>query len=112
MAPIVIVCPNSVDAMMQGIEAVAPGGTVIFFTPARPGEFLHLDPNSLYFKDISIVTSYSCGPNDTRRALDFITRGFVTAEKLVTHKFTIDETEKAFRITAEARDSLKCLIVF
>lgn len=112
MASIVIVCPNSAEAMMQGIETVAPGGTVVFFTPARPGELLHIDPNSLYFRDISIVTSYSCGPDDTRRALDFIKRGVVTAEKLVTHRFTIDEAEKAFRMTAEARDSLKCLIVF
>jgi L-iditol 2-dehydrogenase len=112
MASIVIVCPNSAEAMMQGIETVAPGGTVVFFTPGRPGELLHIDPNSLYFRDISIVTSYSCGPDDTRRALDFVKRGVVTAEKLVTHRFTIDETEKAFRMTAEARDSLKCLIVF
>jgi L-iditol 2-dehydrogenase len=58
------------------------------------------------------VSSYSCGPDDTRQALTFIEQGTVSAEKLVTHRFTIDETDKAFRVTAEARDSLKCVIVF
>jgi L-iditol 2-dehydrogenase len=112
MCNIVIVCPNSVEPMHQGIEVVAPGGTVVLFAPARPGEVMHLDPNRLYFRDISIITSYSCGPDDTAEALRFIRRGIVSAEKLVTHRFTIDETEKAFKITAEAKDSLKCLILF
>jgi len=85
---------------------------VVLFTPAIPGETLTIDPNYIYFKDVSIVTSYSCGPDDTRAALRFIEQGNVSAEKLVTHRFSIDETEKAYRIVAEAGDSLKVLIVF
>ncbi|WP_333652008.1 zinc-dependent dehydrogenase [Dissulfurispira sp.] len=112
MADIVIVGPNSASAMQQGIEAVASGGTVMFFTPAKPDEMLTIDPNYIYFRDINIVTSYSCGPDDTKEALNFINKGLVTADKLVTHRFGIDETEKAYRLTVEAKDSLKCLIVF
>jgi L-iditol 2-dehydrogenase len=112
MADIVIVGPNNASAMEQGIEAVASGGTVVFFTPAKPNEMLTIDPNYIYFRDINIVTSYSCGPDDTKEALNFINKGLVTADKLVTHRFAIDETEKAYRLTVEAKDSLKCLIVF
>jgi L-iditol 2-dehydrogenase len=112
MADIVIVGPNSAIAMKEGIEAVAPGGTVVFFTPAKPNEMLSTDPNYIYFRDINIVTSYSCGPDDTRKALNLINKGLVTANKLITHRFSIDETEKAYRLTVEAKDSLKCLIVF
>ncbi len=112
MADIVIVGPNSADVMSQGIRCVAGGGTVVLFTPARPGELLQIDPNDLYFRDVSIITSYSCGPDDTTQALSFIGKGVVTAEKLVTHRFPIGETEKAYRLTAEAGESLKSLIVF
>ncbi|MCL5062858.1 MAG: alcohol dehydrogenase catalytic domain-containing protein [Nitrospirae bacterium] len=112
MADIVIVSPNSADAMKQGIEAASRGGTVILFTPAKPHEMLTIDPNHLYFRDINIVTSYSCGPDDTKAALNFINKGIVTANKLVTHRFSIDEAERAYRLTVEARDSLKCLINF
>lgn len=112
MAQLVIVGPNSAEAMAQGISCAEPGGTVLFFTPAKPGEKLTIDPNEIYFKDINLITSYSCGPDDTKEALNFIHKGIVTAKKLVTHRFTIDETEKAYRLTAEAKESLKCLIVF
>ncbi len=111
-ADIVIVGPNSVEAMKTGIECAAPGGTVVFFTPSKPDEKLTLAPNDLYFKDINIVTSYSCGPDDTRKSLKFIEKGIVTSNKLVSHRFGIDETESAYRTVAKAKDSLKVLIKF
>ena len=89
MAQTVIVGPNSVEAMMQGLGSVARGGTVVFFTPAKPGETLTINPNELYFRDIRISTSYSCGPDDTKEALRFIQKEIVSAEKLVTNRFSI-----------------------
>lgn len=111
-AEIVIVGPNSVDAMNKGLQCVAPGGTVVFFTPAKPDETLSIDPNYLYFNDIQIVSSYSCGPEDTRRALEFVKRRIIAAERLVTHRFKIDEADKAYKTVAEANESLKVLVVF
>lgn len=110
MADVVIVGPNSVEAMTQGISAAGPGGSVLFFTPAKPGELLTIDPNELYFKDISLITSYSCGPSDTADALEIIEEGTVRAEKFVTHRFPVERTAEAFRLTAEAKDSLKIVI--
>lgn len=112
MADVVVVGPNSADAMKQGIECAGAGGKVLFFTPAKPGESLTIEPNDLYFKDVDIVTSYSCGPTDTADALEIIESGIVSAEKLVTHRFPIEKTAEAFRLTAEAKDSLKSVIVF
>ncbi len=111
-AEIVIIGPNSAEAMETGIQCVAPGGTAVLFTPAKPDESLTIDPNHLYFNDINIATSYSCGPDDTRQSLEFIHKGIISALKLVTHRFPIDKTEEAFRIVAEAKDSLKVLITF
>ncbi|NOY65515.1 MAG: alcohol dehydrogenase catalytic domain-containing protein [Nitrospirae bacterium] len=111
-ADVVIVGPNSVRAMTDGLRIVAPGGTVVFFTPAKPGEMLQIDPNELYFKDITITTSYSCGPDDTKEALGLIDKGLIRAEHLVTHRFRIEDTQKAYQLVADAGDSLKALIVF
>jgi L-iditol 2-dehydrogenase len=98
--------------MKQGLAATGPGGSVVFFTPAKPGEMLTIEPNDLYFRDMNIITSYSCGPTDTADALELVEEGLVTAEKLVTHRFPIEKTAEAFRLTSEARDSLKSVIVF
>jgi len=112
MADIVIVGPNSIQAMQQGLASAGPGGTVVFFTPAKPGEELVIEPNDLYFREINIVTSYSCGPADTADALEIIEGGLVNAQKLVTHRFPLEETAAAFRLTAEAKNSLKAMITF
>jgi L-iditol 2-dehydrogenase len=112
MAELVVVGPNSAEVMLQGIECVRPGGQVLFFTPAKPGEQLTVDPNHLYFRDIDIITSYSCGPNDTTVACDLIGQKVVSADSLVTHRFPIERTDEAFRLTARAGESLKSLIVF
>jgi hypothetical protein len=112
MADLVIVGPNNAEAMKDGMFSVGPGGTVLFFSPAKPDERLIIDPNYLYFKDINIVTSYSCGPIETREALMLIGEGVVSAEKLVTHRFPIEKTAEAFRLTAEAKDSLKVVVTF
>jgi L-iditol 2-dehydrogenase len=112
MADLVIVGPNSIDAMRQGIACAGAGGRVLLFTPAKPGEQLTIDPNDLYFRDINIITSYSCGPTDTADALEIIEEEIVRAEKLITHRFPIEKTAEAFRLTAEAKDSLKVIITF
>lgn len=112
LADVVIVGPNNINAMADGISSAGPGGRVVFFTPTKPFEQLIIYPNDLYFKDISIITSYSCGPTDTADALELIEEGVVRAEKLVTHRFPIEKTEEAFKLTAEAKDSLKTIIVF
>lgn len=112
MADLVIVGPNSVEAMREGISAAGAGGTVLFFTPAKLGEKLLIDPNDLYFRDINIITSYSCGPPETAEALKLIEEGVVSAEMLVTHRFPIEKTAEAFRLTAQAEDSLKVVITF
>ena len=49
--------PNSAEAMSEGLQCVRPGGQALFFTPAKPGEKLTIDPNYLYFNDINISTS-------------------------------------------------------
>ncbi len=112
MADIIIVGPNSIEAMKQGLAATGAGGSVLFFTPAKPGEKLTIDPNDMYFRDINLITSYSCGPTDTADALEIIEEGTVTSEKLVTHRFPIEKTAEAFRLTAQAGDSLKTVITF
>jgi L-iditol 2-dehydrogenase len=112
MAELVVVGPNSAEVMSQGISCVRPGGEVLFFTPARPGERLTIDPNYLYFRDINIITSYSCGPNDTAQACELIRQKVVSADKLVTHRFPIEKTGDAFALTSRAGESLKVLVVF
>ncbi|MEE2995376.1 MAG: alcohol dehydrogenase catalytic domain-containing protein [Gemmatimonadota bacterium] len=109
-ADVVIVGPGSVPAMNSGLTCAGKGGTVLFFMSSPEDAVLSFKPFDIYFDEITIVCSYSCGPNDTRMALDLITSGVITADQVVTHRFPIEETEKGIQVTATARDSLKTLI--
>ncbi len=111
-AETVVVGPNSVEALRTGFSCASSGGTVLMFTPVKPGERLTIDPNELYFRDISLVPSYSCGPTDTADAMDIIASGKVRADMLVTHRFGIEETSRAYELTAQGGEALKCLVVF
>ncbi len=112
MADIVVVGPGNIEAMSLGISCAGRGGSVLFFTPARPGDVLHLRPDDIYFKDINIITSYSCGPDDTKEALNLILEGIVDTKRFITHKFPLEKTQDAFRLTAKTKESLKVIITF
>ncbi|MEN2994731.1 MAG: zinc-dependent dehydrogenase [Thermodesulfovibrio sp.] len=112
MAQQIIVGPGSVNVIMEYLKLISRGGTLLIFTPTPPEERLILNVNDLYFNDITITTSYSCGPEDMKRALEFLERGLVKSDLLITHRFSIERTKEAYEITANAKDSLKCLIIF
>jgi L-iditol 2-dehydrogenase len=81
------------------------------FTPLEPGVALTLDPNDLYFRDVKLVTSYSCGPQDTREALDLIARGVITAERLGATLYPLEEAASAYEALRASR-ILKPIVTF
>lgn len=95
-ADVVICGPGSPEALRDAFAAVAPGGTVVMFTPLEPGVPLTLDPNDLYFRDVTLVTSYSCGPDDTKESLRLIEQRTVTAERLGAVIYPLREAAQAY----------------
>jgi L-iditol 2-dehydrogenase len=111
MADVVIVGPGSSRALSAGIEAAGKAATVVQFTATPPDDELLLRPHDLYFNEIRLVPSYSCGPDDTREALDLVRRGVLNAKDLVTHRFPFTRIAEAYR-KAQSPDSLKVVVTF
>lgn len=108
---IVIVTPSSITAMQQGIELVGPGGTVLLFAPPPPTAVLPVVPNTLFFSEITLRTSYSAGPYETRQALDMLRYGRIDADMVITHRFALQDAAQAFQLVAKPGDALKAIIV-
>ena len=106
----VLVTPSSISAMQHGLELVGPGGTVLFFAPPPPTSMLPITPNKLFFQEVSLHTSYSAGPYETRLALDLLSTGRIRPETVITHRFPLREAAKAFKLVAKPGDSLKVVI--
>jgi len=111
-ADAVICGPGSIEAMEASIEAAAPGGRVVLFTTSKPDDVLPIHPYRIYFDEISIVPSYSCGPEDTRAAFDAIRSGVIREDDLITHRFGLDRITDAFLAAARVEEALKTIVVF
>jgi L-iditol 2-dehydrogenase len=109
---VVFVGPGKGEVIRAAAEAVAPGGVLLLFTMAPPEETLSLSPHDLYFHEVSVVPSYSCGPGDTREALDLLASGAVAVADLVTHRFPIGRATEAFARARDPEGSVKVMITF
>jgi L-iditol 2-dehydrogenase len=110
-ADVVICGPGSPQALSHAIDAAAPGGTVLMFTPLEPGTPFTFDQSDAYFRDLSLVSSYSCGPEDTRRALDLLASGTVTPEMLGVERRAFADVARAYDDLRMGR-SVKPVVIF
>lgn len=108
-ADVVIVGPGSIEAMQAAFECAGAAGTVVLFTPAEPHERWPLPVHDAYFREVSVVPSYSCGPDDTREALRHLREG-LPVESLITHRLPLEEAREGYRLVREARDALKVVV--
>lgn len=112
MAEVVLVGPPTVAAMQAGVQAAGRGATVVLFSPAPPGERWPIEPHDLYFRDVAIVPSYSCGPRETRRALALLAGGAIPVDRVITHRYPFPRVAEGFRAMKAGGEVVKVLIEF
>jgi L-iditol 2-dehydrogenase len=108
----VLVCPGRSAVVREALSTVAAGGALLLFTMPAPADRLDLDGNDLYFREIQIVPSYSCGPVETKLALTLLSERRVEVADLITHRFPIAQASEAFARAREAEGSLKVMLTF
>lgn len=106
----VIVGPGHPEIIQQALNLLRPAGVALLFTPTATGVLTNLDLGDLYFRDISLVPSYSCGPTDTRIASELIRTGKVKPQMLITHRFRIDDVQKAFDLARSGGSTIKVVV--
>jgi L-iditol 2-dehydrogenase len=109
-ADIVVVTAPSLEAYKTGLKACRKGGKLSVFAPVEVGKHLQVSPKDLFFSEIQIIPSYSTSHLETRTALELIRNGIIPVKDLITHRFKLSETAKAFRTTRESKDSLKVIV--
>ena len=111
LADAVVCGPGNPAALAHAVDAAAADGTVLMFTPIAPDERFVLDQSRAYFRDVRLVSSYSCGPDDTRDALAAIARGVVSAARLGAVPFAFPAVGAAYAAMAGA-DVVKAIVTF
>lgn len=110
-ADVAIVCTAAPEAISQAAEAVDRGGTILMFALVPPGTRVDLPAHDLWSRGVSIVPSYAGPPRDMRTALDAIAAREVDVESLITHRLPLSDAARAFRLVAQAGESMKVLVL-
>lgn len=108
----VVVGPSTGVALAQALSLVAPGGTVVLFSPFSPAQKVELDLHRLYFGELALTASYSCGAKETRRALALIRERKVPVDSLVSHRLPLEGVGEGILRTAAAGDDWLKAVVY
>ena len=107
---VAIVATSSLKALDDAIDVVRKGGTVMMFGVPSKGAKMDLDMSKIYSKEITLVTSYAASDSDTKEALDLIESSQIDVKQLITHTYTISESQKAFDHARTGENAMKIII--
>jgi L-iditol 2-dehydrogenase len=107
----IVVCANPVPATQaQAVEIVRKAGRVVLFGGLpKANPMVSLDANRIHYGEIQLVGAFSYHPSFHELALDFLDRGLICADLLITHTFSLDRIGEAFEVAASGH-ALKVIV--
>ena len=106
----VFVMAKDIRAMETGFKLTGKGGKLLLFATPAPEEYLKFYVSEAFFKEMEVLLTYSANQNNTREALRLIASGMVNAKSYITHRFALNELDKAIAQTIGRGECLKCII--
>jgi L-iditol 2-dehydrogenase len=108
---VVFECCGKQEAIDQAIEILKPGGKLMIIGIPEFSKW-SFDVDALRRKEITI-TNVRRQVGCVETALELMSEGLVDISLMPTHRFSFDETQKAFELVAEYRDGvMKAMIDF
>ena len=107
---IVIVATGSLEALRDAIKLVRKGGTIVMFGVPNKGASIDIDMSIVYSKEITITTTYAASDKDTKAALELISSGKIDVKSLITHKYSLEDSQKAFEHAKTGYNAMKIII--
>ena len=107
---VAIVATSSLKALDDAIDMTRKGGTVMMFGVPSKGAKLDLDMSKIYSKEITLVTSYAASDSDTKEALHLIESSQMDVKQLITHTYSISDSQKAFDHARTGDNAMKIII--
>ena len=109
-ADVIFVCAPSREAQEQATRLVAPRGRINFFGGLPKGDnMVTVDSNSLHYKEFFVSGASSSLPETNREALRLLAERKIDPDRLVTHRFGLEQIHQAFDIV-EQRQCIKVVV--
>ena len=109
-ADVVFLCASADSAVEQAWKYVDKGGVIVLFAVPGPDKKVIVPVNDFWMKEITIITSYYCGPPDIMEAMKLIEWRAITVDDLITHRLALTDIVKGFKLVVDGRESIKVII--
>ena len=105
----IIICTGAMSAFEQAFKCIDKKGIILFF--AIPDKNIEIPTVDLWRNEWTITSSYGAAPNDLEESLGLIKTGKINVKDMITDKLPLEDIQKGFKIAAEAKESLKVVLV-
>lgn len=109
LADLVVTCTGATGAIDLALQAVEPGGTVLFFAPTNPGVIIPMPFNDLWRNEITTTSTYGAAPRDIRESIALLADQFEVRD-LITHRLPLSEAGEGFGLAADSSRSIKVVL--
>jgi L-iditol 2-dehydrogenase len=107
---VAIVAVGSTEAYREALARLNPRGRLVVFSGLANAETEQLlDYNCMHYGEKSIVGAYGCSYRHGAQALQWIQRGKVAVDDLISHRIPLDELERALELVRK-RAGMKILL--
>lgn len=104
----IIVCAGAMQAVEQAFKCVDRKGKILLF--AIPNSNVEIPTLDFWRNEITITSSYGAAPDDLSESLELIESKKINIKDIITHKLSLSEIGKGFKLVADPKESLKVLI--
>jgi len=105
----VILCTAALPAIKQAFQSLDRKGTLLLF--AIPDTDIQLPTVDVWRNEMTVTSSYGAAPADLEEAIKLIKSGKTNMKDLITHKLPLEKAQEGFRLVAEAKQSLKVVLL-
>jgi L-iditol 2-dehydrogenase len=109
LADIVIICTAAKQAIAHAISSIDKKGKILFF--AVPESDISIPSFQFWRDEITMTFSYGAAPDDLKQAINLIDSGLINVREMITHRVPLSSITQGFKLVAEAKNSLKVVVV-
>jgi L-iditol 2-dehydrogenase len=106
---VIVTVPNT-KAWELAYSLVGVGGTLHLAAPPPGDQNWTINPEKLYFSEVTFTSKYSADHHDTYQVLRWLESGRIKPKLAITHRFPLAGIHEAFDLLLQADKSLKSII--
>lgn len=109
-ADLALVATGNEKALDQAFNSVRKGGKILLFGAPSIGALYRLDVSSIFSRQISLVSSYSCVEPEMHEAISLVEEGKINLASLISDRFKLRDSDEALEHARMSKTAIKTIV--